>query len=1039
MIVYPKGLIAPQLYRIAEVNQTIAELKPLSLGTVAQQSPLSDLRRYRIRTTDEVTAREQAVTVLRILDPLADDVFEYEVEDEEGETMTVSEYDLQVHEGSAAPDVENMLIQRDAAPWHLVSARIRLLESFFAATRRSLGIVGYNGARMLPIAHQINAARYALQFGRIRFLLADEVGLGKTVEAGLIVSTLRKYFPDWETAIFVPESLQAQWAFEMYGKFGKIIFSLGEEMTDEEEEDGEEVGFILPHGKAADFAERRSPEILVVDEAHRILHDERAVEALTELSRNAHAVLLLTATPVSDDVRNLMTLFQVLDPENYADLANADAMRRLRDAEPAIEKFLAQIRQPNPDPLAARKAWKATAIIDDEVDAHLNQAADGGDNLSPSGADVARHQLHVAASLVVDRYYPGSRMLRYRRKFLAQDNPLPLRVVGTVDYKTTPDEDRAIACMRQWLDLARDADNSSDEQTQRVAAALIQATHSSPLALLDWIAQRRGTLEPPEHRVTADPIHLARGAMRALPMLPGEDEVLAQMEIVATRWQRFSRAVDATLRPLAETPRFKAFLQFLRETLEDDPDSHFLVFTSFESNVRPLYLLVKKALTDLAEVFEMSGLQKRIEREKSAFEFQEFPAGSVLISDELGGEGRNFQFATHVIHYDLPLAPWMVEQRIGRCDRVGRAEEMDVDSQVLVAKGQLDEVIFDFLSEGVGVFNESIAPVEAELDDVTTRMMQVCIDDGSSGVLDLVEEVATHLEAARERENAGLLVRGAVGVQEARRIASELNDEAELQSLRREVVNYARLFDSMVDEQEGGRLAITVGEYHSLHAVAGVRAEMIGYFDRRQAVRHERLDFFSPGHPFVRTMAQMAMVESPDRVAYVRRTGIREPALVCGFRIALPVEFFAMVRRLPVDLQPPLLSRSAYLFSTRMLRVAVSLEGNVITRDKAHAAYYEEAREGDSSLDERRDLPDILGPDWEEAATALVSKARETAEELADLDMEEKRADFEDLLCEVYTRVSPSQEVAESEIESIMQELGALDVDLDSAVYLIPG
>src|SRR5690606_762413 len=127
---------------------------------------------------------------------------------------------------------------------------------------------------MLPIPHQLNAARYALRFGRTRFLLADEVGLGKTVEAGLIVSTLRKYFPKWRTGLFVPESLTVQWAFEMYGKFGKTIFRLEDQDDLFDDEDDEDPGAILPHSRAIKWAKTQKPEILVVDEAHQVLRDQ---------------------------------------------------------------------------------------------------------------------------------------------------------------------------------------------------------------------------------------------------------------------------------------------------------------------------------------------------------------------------------------------------------------------------------------------------------------------------------------------------------------------------------------------------------------------------------------------------------------------------------------------------------------------------------------------------------------------------------------------------------------------------------------------
>ena len=1023
MIVFPSGHIRPQIYMVADIVGQHAELKPLSLGAMPLQSPTDDLRRYRIRSTDEVTHQGRPVRVVGVENPFTEDLYIYRIETEDGLEEEVAEYELELQEGSLFPDPADMLAQLDLAPWELTAARIDLLDSYFNATAKSLGIVGYNGARMLPIPHQVNAARYALQFGRIRFLLADEVGLGKTVEAGLIVSTVRKYFPNWQTAVFTPESLTAQWAFEMYGKFGKLVFALNEEDLTEDDP-----GVILPHHRAMDFARNHKPDILIVDEAHRILRHEEMVDAFLEMSRSAHVVLLLTATPVSDDMRNLVRLLNVLDPETLGHLKSADALRLLMDKQREMELVLHAIRDTPEDHDAIVAAWGATGIEDEEIATHLERA----------GSDLAsRHDLHRMAALIIDRYYPGSRILRYRRKFLIQDNAMPIRVVDGIDYKAAGEELDAVAAMGRWLKLLADAGLAEDFAAQPVAGALIQATHSSPLALMDWVKLRKGELEPRDG-VTADPVRLARRAFEKLGPLPDEAEVLADLETIAEKWTRNTRAMDTTLRPLATTGRYLAFLDFLKGVFEEDPDAHVLVFTSFEANVHPVCLATRKALADVAEVFQMCGVQSRVEREKNAFEFQEFGGGCVLISDDLGGEGRNFQFASHVVHYDLPLGPWMVEQRIGRCDRVGREEEMDVDSQVVVAKGGLDEVFFDFLADGIGVFNDSIAPVEAQLDRIMQRVMARCINEGAAGVLDMMEPTQDNLEEARERENADLMVRSRVGVEEARALATHLDDQNELAHLERAAVNFARLFDSMVDAQEGGRYAFTVGEYHTLHGVAGVRGEMIGYFNRRSAVRHERLEFFSPGHPYIRNMAQTTLLDSPDRTAVVRRHGIKQPAYVAAFRVSVPAEFIQLVRQLPVDLRPPLLSRSAALFPTKMLRLVLTGDGELIPRIEGTEIYHRLECPGDQALTGLRELRGVLPENWSDEVLAAGAVAMTHAEEIADQILDENREELEDLLCEVLTRTNPSHELVESQIEEIMGMIAPLTIDFEAMWYLTP-
>jgi len=1019
MIVFSRGRIAPDLRRIVDIEGQVAHLEPLSLGTEAMQTPTRDLRRYRLRTTDEVRYEGKAVSILKCLNPRYPGLYEYEIEDERGRSHTVRENYLVPAEGEFEPDPTEQLAQLDTAPWDLVSARTALLEGYFAATARSLGLAGYNGARMLPIAHQLNAARYAILYGRVRFLLADEVGLGKTVEAGLILTTLRRYFPQWQVAIFVPESLTVQWAFEMYGKFGKMVMALEEEDLDEDTP-----GIILPHGMAPAFAKKHKPDIVIVDEAHRVLRDDDTLKALAKMSAGAHACLLLTATPRSDDGDNVCRLLRLCDPERFGAEVSDQRIQELLARQGEIEAMVQLLRDHEAPKKKVQTAWKGLKLEDAEIAALIASKGE------------SRHAFSHAAALVVDRYYPGARILRYQRKFLAQDNAMAMRIVEPVSYRPTAEETAVIQAAQRWLGCVRDAGLAKDIPAQTAAAALVQSVFSSPLALSDWMDARRGKLEAREG-VSADPIRLASAVLKDLAPLPGEEAVLEQLRLTHRNWFAETRHDRASAQPLALLPRYKALVKAIRDFLKHEPEARLLVFTGFEANIRPLYTLLKRELQTQAEVFHIHAGQEWRTREKSAFQFQEHETACILLSDELGGEGRNFQFCHSIIHFDLPPAPWLVEQRIGRCDRVGRETDLDVDSQVLVAGGQLDEAIFEFLSEGVNVFNESIAPIEGSMDRVTRAMLAACIARGSAGVMEGIESVADELQSARAEHEEELLARSRVGVAQARAVASQVDDRAELIRLQEVVTNYARLFDSKVDVRKT-RLHMTVGEYHSMRGEQGVLPEMIGNFDRRQAVRHERYEFFSPGHPFVRGLTMKALSESPDRAAIVARAGLAEPIMVLNFLVQLDQSFFGAIGTLPVDLRPPLFCKSAEAFGTRLLRVALNFEGELITDPALLAIAMGERTEEDESLDEGLLVQSYVPDTWENVCRNLSDVALEEAERVATERLLKNREDFEDLLCEVLTRALPTQDWLEEKVREIMEKLARLTVTLDSVVAFFP-
>lgn len=1034
MLVCLREALEPELWRVVDIEGRIANLKPISLGATPRQVPLPDLRRYRIKTTDQVFRNEEAVRVVRSVNPRANDVYIYRVADDSGE-YDARETELTVQVGSAAHDPVAQCANLDAAPAPVALARSALLHDYFDATARSLGIVGYNGARMLPIPHQINAGRFALLFGRPRFLLADEVGLGKTVEAGLIVSTLRKYFPEWRTAFFVPESLTVQWAFEMYGKFGKSIFRVDEEL--ELDEDDDDPGVILAHGRAPSWARKNRADILVVDEAHQVIRHEALYEALLELSREATAVLLLTATPSSDDGANLERLLHLCDPDAMDRVGRGrhrlDALLRQRAG---VEDFLRALRDHQLDGEQLRARWDGLELGDDDIAARLMAMPSGHDGV------LARHKL---AALVTDFYHPGVRILRYQRKFLAMDNEMAGRIEDSIVYKPTKEEETVAGVVVEWLAMVQHAGHSDVIEWQNAARTLLQAAHSSPLAVRHWIDARRGELAEREG-VSADPIRRLREELEALEWLDGEEEIVERLDEATEKWQRATRSLDMKGRALARSGRYEALRKQLVMQLAQEEDQRLIVFTSFEVNVKPLALLLGKALGEDIEVVSLSAEVPWREREKAAFAFQESRGSCVLVSDDLGGEGRNFQFATALFHFDVPLAAWVLEQRIGRLDRVGRESEMDVDSVVFVAEGGLGEDVHRFLRDAVGVFNESVAPVEDRLEEVTDSLMRAVFAGGGEAVDALIDEVQGDLEERRRREVAALVSRTDTGVEEVKRLVPRLDDREELNRLSKSVVGYTRLLGSVVDDSDE-RLTITVGSHHPLHGTPGVLGEMQGYFDRRLAVRHERLEFFSPGHPFVRAMARGALIENDDRVAMIARPGLPHAAMVFSFRVFLPSKFLESARELDAGSQAAVLCSAAENFPTTMLRVGVRFgdankSPEVFDLAASGDTFACALREHDLSLDEGPGVESYLPRGGVDAWPALCRQAAEIAaahaQPIAARLLTERTPAFEAVATEVFTREQGRDHGVETRVEALLYELDPLGLEIDSLVVFLP-
>src|SRR5690606_15415600 len=109
-----------------------------------------------------------------------------------------------------------------------------------------------------------------------------------------------------------------------------------------------------------------------------------------------------------------------------------------------------------------------------------------------------------------------------------------------------------------------------------------------------------------------------------------------------------------------------------------------------------------------------------VERDRQVARFRDPEGPRLLICTEVGGEGRNFQFAHHLVHYDLPWSPATVEQRIGRLDRIGQMQ--DVQIHTFEAPGTFSAEVLELLAGSVGVFDETVGGLDAVLEEVEERL-----------------------------------------------------------------------------------------------------------------------------------------------------------------------------------------------------------------------------------------------------------------------------------------------------------------------------
>ena len=269
-----------------------------------QQAPLT---RVRFEVEDEIQLRDGRETkVLAVHEQ--DGLLVYDIGNDELIIETSIASEIQLNQ----PLMRLLMGQLEQPKWFYFRRRLDLA---MAAKWRSR-LVGLLGVRASLIPHQLYIAWNACRRERVRVLLADEVGLGKTVEAGMILNRLLKFERVQRALIVVPDALQVQWLVELVRKF-----SITPDLYSGEEHDFHQAQIhLLPHSQLANAREKVLSgdfEITIVDEAHHLEPDSSEFECLQQLSEQSKHLVLLTATPEQLGIEKHFARLQLLDPDKF--------------------------------------------------------------------------------------------------------------------------------------------------------------------------------------------------------------------------------------------------------------------------------------------------------------------------------------------------------------------------------------------------------------------------------------------------------------------------------------------------------------------------------------------------------------------------------------------------------------------------------------------------------------------------------------------------------------------------------------------------
>ncbi|MFI8620237.1 RNA polymerase-associated protein RapA [Marinomonas sp. NPDC078689] len=711
----------------------------------------TSLVRRTLTPGDQLSFKDETFTVLEVEE--IDGLIEYRISDDDDWL----EESLIQFPRNDKNELDSILALSPARRMWFDLRRHTLEHQAANAASQVRGLMGLK-AELLP--HQIYLAHDIANRPQARALLCDEVGMGKTLEAGLILHQRLLNGLCKRALILTPTNLQHQWLVEMLRRFHQP-FSLINDAVYEDFMDGDDNPFeqqpfvIAPidwasqHPKAAQHMLDAEWDMVIVDEAHHLAwHPETpsiGYQVVARLAEKSESLLLLSATPEQTGEREHFSRLQLLDADRYHDFERYQAQQQaFKQAASLAEALLPITTQ---DDNAAEHDWPTTfGDYLEEV-----KAKEWFTNLTNGNPEQRAEAAKEAISWLIDRHGTGREMFRNTRA-----------AVGGFPNR---------------------------------------ALHSYPLENNEFFASATHHVQP-------------------------ETDVQDGLWEKDPRWNWLKEFLECQADKVLVICHTADMAQWLNDQL---------TFAGFQS----------------ADFHEQMPL---IHRDRAAAYFADEEGAQILVCSEIGSEGRNFQFSHHLVMYDLPEHPDLLEQRIGRLDRLGQRE--DVQIHVPYLANSVQERLFHWYHDALNAFCRTTGAgdkVEEAFRDSLYAYLHGQDDDAT-----LLEEANVYHEALLKQMEEGrnrLLEMSSCRPERARELITQINDQA-IHGLHNYIEDVTHAFnihaECMNDNPEQSAWFIRPSTDMMLEALPGIEEEgKMLMLDRRQASQREDVAFATWEHPLI--------------------------------------------------------------------------------------------------------------------------------------------------------------------------------------------
>lgn len=643
--------------------------------------------------------------------------------------------------------------QIDYKEWYDLRIEAMLMQ----ANMKSSPLRGMVGSRVGLIPHQLYIAHEVGQRFAPRVLLADEVGLGKTIEAGLIIHQQLKTGRSERILILVPDSLQYQWMIEMRRRFN-LNFSLFDltRTASIKEHDPElnpflteqciiaSIDLMIDHDDLREQALEAGFDLLVVDEAHHLMWNEEdggndRYDLIEELAEKTPGVLLLTATPEQLGVESHFARLRLLDPQRFS----------------SLDRFLDEETQ-------YQQTAKIAEVLMSDMPLEEGHLA-ALESLLGHRIEDAPEQRFRAIHELLDRHGTGRILFRNTREAI---QGFPGR-----DCQPAP-----LPAPENWSKDGKLREQMWPEEAQLDGA---------------WME--------------ADP------------------RVMWLMEKLRTDLKHKKVLLIARTGPVVEA-------------LE---------------NVLRLHAGIRTAMFH-------EGMSLLERDQASAYFAEESYGAQILLCSEIGSEGRNFQFASDLILFDLPANPDVLEQRIGRLDRIGQENRIQIHVPYLIGTAQ--ERMFRWYNEALNIFSNISPTAQTLQENFIVELKDCLLTDKGQQFDDLLEAVSVQREALEVELQSGrdrLLEYNSCRPIVAQEIVQALESYDDNTTLPMFMKRFMASTNIDFDEQSNGTVIIKPTDQMQVQGLTLDEEGMTATFYRDQAQIREDAQYLTLEHPFTESVMEM--------------------------------------------------------------------------------------------------------------------------------------------------------------------------------------